>query len=176
MDEKYKKNFIHAGALAREVRAFGKSLIKTGASYNEIIAQINQKIVQLKVRAAFPPQIALDHVAAHYLPMPGEDIVLSTVVVKLDIGVIDQGWVGDTATTIPVGAIPNPPHQHRPSDFMFVREGTIAFEHDGKSEHAGPGSIILAASQTNHTIRNVGEVPARYFVISIGRETAKQLV
>jgi mannose-6-phosphate isomerase-like protein (cupin superfamily) len=79
-------------------------------------------------------------------------------------------------TTIPPGATPNPPHQHRPSDFMFVREGTVAFEHDGKSEHAGPGSVIFAASQTNHTLRNVGEVPARYFVISIGREATKQLV
>ncbi len=26
-------------------------------------------------------------------------------IVKLDIGVIDQGWVGDTATTVPVGVI-----------------------------------------------------------------------
>lgn len=85
---------------SQEVRAFGKSLIKTGASYNEIIAQINQKIVQLKVRAAFPPQIALDHVAAHYLPMPGEDIVLSTEVVKLDIGVCYEGAIGDCAVTV----------------------------------------------------------------------------
>lgn len=78
-------------------------------------------------------------------------------------------------SVIPVGATPNPLHQHRPTDIMYVREGTIAFEHDGKSEHVGPGGIVFAASMTAHTIRNVGSVPAKYFVIGISHEAPKQL-
>ncbi len=100
MNKKYKQNFLRAGNLAKQVRDFGKSLIKKDASYNEIIAKINQKIGELGALAAFPPQIALDEVAAHFLPQPNEDIILTNQVVKLDIGVCYQGAIGDCAVTI----------------------------------------------------------------------------
>lgn len=100
MNEKYKQDFIKAGALANQVRLFGKSLIKKGASYNEVIAKINQKIIELDSRAAFPPQIALNHVAAHFLPQPDEDIIFNDQVVKLDVGVCYKGAIGDCAVTI----------------------------------------------------------------------------
>lgn len=100
MDEKYKQDFLRAGALASEVRAFGKALIVKGASYNGVIGQIRQKIAELGARPAFPPQIALNDVAAHYLPLPGEDIVFSDQVVKLDVGICYNGAIGDCAVTI----------------------------------------------------------------------------
>ena len=79
-------------------------------------------------------------------------------------------------TMLAVGGEPNPPHKHRQSDMIFVREGVVAFEHDGKAEHVGAGGVIFVASETMHTLRNVGEVPARYFVVIVGRETKKKLV
>lgn len=94
------QDFIRAGSLAREVRAFGKGLIKKGASYNDVIRQINEKIVQLGAYAAFPPQIALNDVAAHYLPFPNEDIIFSNEIVKLDVGVCYKGAIGDCAVTV----------------------------------------------------------------------------
>lgn len=100
MNSKYKQNFIQAGALAREVRAYGKGLIQKGASYLDIMFKINQKIIELGARAAFPPQMALDHVAAHFLPLPGEEIIFSNEIVKLDIGVCYNGAIGDCAVTI----------------------------------------------------------------------------
>lgn len=100
MNEQYKQNFIRAGSIAKQVRSFGKSLIKSGASYNDIVAQINEKIVKLGARPAFPPQIALDAVAAHFLPQPGYDIIFSKEVVKLDIGVCVDGAIGDCAVTV----------------------------------------------------------------------------
>lgn len=98
--EEYKKNFLKAGSIAREVRIFGKSLIKPGASYNAVISQIRQKIVELGGIPAFPPQIAPNQIAAHYLPLPGEDIIFSEEVLKLDIGVCYKGAIGDCAVTI----------------------------------------------------------------------------
>lgn len=100
MNKKYKQDFIKAGALAKEVRAFGKSQIKTGSSYNEVIISINAKISSLGAIAAFPPQIALNHVAAHFLFPPGVDHIFSNEVVKLDIGVCYNGAIGDCAVTI----------------------------------------------------------------------------
>lgn len=100
MNEKYKLDFIRAGELACQVRQYGKSLIVKGASYQQIIKEINRKIIELGGRPAFPPQIALDNVAAHFLPRPDEDIILSHQVVKLDVGVSYQGAIGDCAVTV----------------------------------------------------------------------------
>lgn len=108
MNKKYKQNFLKAGSLAREVRAFGKSLIVKGASYNEVIRKINAKIYELGAIPAFPPQIALNQVAAHYLPMPNEDLLFNDQVIKLDVGVCFEGAIGDCAVTIDLSGH----HQH----------------------------------------------------------------
>lgn len=100
MNKTYKQNFIKAGAIAAQVRSFGKSLIKKGASYNEVISQIQNKIAELGAKPAFPPQIALNYVAAHFLPKPDEDILFTDQVVKLDVGICVNGAIGDCAVTI----------------------------------------------------------------------------
>ena len=71
----------------------------------------------------------------------------------------------------PVGVPPNPAHSIKHSEVITVIEGTVAFEHDGKSEKVGPGGVIFVAMGTMHAVRNVGSVPARYTVIMIGGDT-----
>lgn len=100
MNQKYKQNFIQAGKLAKEVRAYGKSLLKKGASYLDVMGKIRHKIFELGALPAFPPQMALNDVAAHFLPMPDEDITFSDQIIKLDIGVCYQGAIGDCAVTV----------------------------------------------------------------------------
>jgi mannose-6-phosphate isomerase-like protein (cupin superfamily) len=71
----------------------------------------------------------------------------------------------------PAGMKPNAPHTIQHTEVMVVVEGTVAFEHDGKSEKVGPGGVILVASGTLHTVRNVGEGPAKYCVVQVGGGT-----
>lgn len=71
------------------------------------------------------------------------------------------------STQLP-GTKPNPPHTIQHSEFIVVREGTLAFEHDGIAEQAGPGTIIYVAYGTLHTVRNVGTTATKYTVIAIG--------
>ncbi len=59
------------------------------------------------------------------------------------------------------------------SEIITVIEGTLAFEHDGKSEKVGPGGVIFVAMGTMHTVKNVGDVPAKYVVVQIGGDTKK---
>ncbi len=81
--------------------------------------------------------------------------------------------VGVHETMQPAGTVPNPAHRIKHSEVIVVEEGTVEFEHDGKAEQAGPGSIIYVAFGTLHTIRNVGAGPARYVVVQIGGDTKK---
>ncbi len=68
----------------------------------------------------------------------------------------------------PEGTKPNPLHTIAHSEFILVREGTLAFMHDGLEEKAGPGSLIYVHEGTLHTVRNIGDGPAKYVVIAIG--------
>jgi quercetin dioxygenase-like cupin family protein len=76
-------------------------------------------------------------------------------------------------TMQPAGTQPNPAHRIQHSELIVVQEGTLEFQHDGKAERAGPGSIIYVAFGTLHAVKNLSNGPARYVVIQIGGDTKK---
>ena len=71
-----------------------------------------------------------------------------------------------------VGQTPPPLHVIQHSELIFVREGELEFQHevDGKlvAERAGAGGVFYVAFGTKHLIKNVGTVPAKYFVLAMG--------
>jgi quercetin dioxygenase-like cupin family protein len=73
-------------------------------------------------------------------------------------------------TTLLPGHMPHPPHKHRHSELMMIREGSLEFDNDGTKERVGPGGVIFAASNVTHGLKNICETNANYFVVAIGHE------
>ncbi|MBV8809985.1 MAG: cupin domain-containing protein [Acidobacteriaceae bacterium] len=72
-------------------------------------------------------------------------------------------------STLPPGAMPHPAHHHLHEEMMLIKEGTLQATIEGHSTTLGPGSVIYINSNEEHGLKNVGNVPAQYFVIEIGR-------
>jgi mannose-6-phosphate isomerase-like protein (cupin superfamily) len=74
-----------------------------------------------------------------------------------------------------VGQTPSALHVIQHSEFILIREGQIEFDHEvaGQvvSEKAGPGDVLYVAFGTRHALKNIGTVPARYFIVAVGGDT-----
>src|SRR3989344_240124 len=93
-------NWRKAGRIAAEALAYGKQLIKPGASLLEVTEKIEKKIHELGGIPAFPAQISCDDIAAHYCAYSDDNIIFKDQLVNLDVGVDVEGAIGDTACCI----------------------------------------------------------------------------
>jgi mannose-6-phosphate isomerase-like protein (cupin superfamily) len=69
-------------------------------------------------------------------------------------------------TTLNPGMMPHPAHKHANEELIIIREGTVEVMENGEFKRVGPGSVIFNASNVMHSLRNVGDKPAVYHVIS----------
>ncbi|MBD3319186.1 type II methionyl aminopeptidase [Candidatus Woesearchaeota archaeon] len=89
-----------AARIAAQVLDYGKGLVKNGASYLEVSDKIDQKIYDLGAKPAWATQISFDHVAAHQCAEFDDERVFDNNLVKIDVGVRIDGFIGDNAATI----------------------------------------------------------------------------
>ncbi len=90
-----------AGAIASQVRRRVVSLVKPGVKLIDICEKVERWIEELGGEPAFPCNVDVDHVAAHYTsPLNDESRVSEDSLVKVDIGVHVEGYIADTAITI----------------------------------------------------------------------------
>lgn len=95
--EKYKK----AGKIAKKIREEGPKLIKPGTKLKDIAETLEDKIKELGGIPAWPVNISINEVAAHYSPSQEDEAEIKEGdLVSLDIGVSIDGYIADTAVTI----------------------------------------------------------------------------
>jgi len=93
-----------AGKITAKARDIGKDMIKDGVTYIEVVNAIEKYMVENGARVAFPVNIAIDNIAAHFTPKHDDKLVFQRGnVVKLDVGAHVNGYIADTALTIEVG-------------------------------------------------------------------------
>lgn len=99
-DEEIEK-FIEAGKIASRIREDSKSLIMVGEPLLEIAETIEEMISREGVKPAFPVNISINEIAAHYTPEFGcTKTIGENDIVKIDIGVAVDGALADTAYTM----------------------------------------------------------------------------
>ncbi|MBD3388881.1 MAG: type II methionyl aminopeptidase [Candidatus Altiarchaeales archaeon] len=102
MDDKELKAYNKAGEIASEVLSHGAKMIKPGVKCLEVAEKIESRVRdEFKAEMAFPTNISVNDVAAHYTPKHDDNFEFSEdQVVKLDVGVHVDGYIADTATTV----------------------------------------------------------------------------
>jgi methionyl aminopeptidase len=99
MTPKEKQKTIQAGEIASQVKQSAKSFIKPNMKLLEIAEEIENKIIKLGGKPAFPTNLSINEIAAHYTPSFNDETKASGLL-KVDFGVQVDGWVADTAFSL----------------------------------------------------------------------------
>jgi len=101
-------------------------------------------------------------------------------VVKLDNGGTQRPVMSGTLptgefieiheTVLPAGKMPHPPHHHPNSEWLFIQNGKLEYNDNGRIVPVGPGDIVFSASNVSHGLNNVGTTDATYIVFSVSKQ------
>jgi len=140
-----------AGKVAGKARDFGASLVKEGVKLLDVCDQVEQMIRDLGCEPAFPVNLSIDNVAAHYTSPPGDESVFREgQLVKVDVGAHLDGYIGDTAKSTIVGG----------GESDLIRAAEEAQEEALKM--AGPEVLTNAIGRKiEEVIRSYGYVPIK---------------
>ncbi len=92
-------NFIKAGKIASQAVEFAKTIVKKDVLLVDIANKIEDKIAELGGKPAFPVNLSINEVAAHYTPS-FNDTTTASGLIKIDIGVQIDGYIADTAFSV----------------------------------------------------------------------------
>jgi len=94
-----KSKILKAGEIARQVKEYAKSIIKPNVKLLDITDKIESEIIKLGGKPAFPVNLSINEIAAHYTPSYNDETV-SHGLLKIDIGVQIDGFVADIAFSV----------------------------------------------------------------------------
>ena len=99
MNSKEIESYKKAGEISIKIKDFARELIKPEIPLLEIARKIHKKIEELGAIPAFPVNLSIDDIAAHYHPIL-EDETKASGLLKVDIGISINGFIADTAFSI----------------------------------------------------------------------------
>ncbi|MFH1451904.1 MAG: M24 family metallopeptidase, partial [archaeon] len=99
MEKQEIDSYIKAGKIHQGVTAFAKSIIKPGMKLYDIAVAIDEKIDELGGEPAFPVNLSINEIAAHFTPAKDDEHVAEGLL-KVDIGVAVDGFIADGAFSL----------------------------------------------------------------------------
>ncbi len=105
ISEEQMEKWKRAGQIAGQCLDYGKSLIMPGITIREVCEKTEYKIFQLGAKPAFPTQISVNSIAAHYCPGHDDNSQFrENDIASIDVGVHVDGCIGDCAATVDLSA------------------------------------------------------------------------
>jgi len=92
-------SYVKAGEIAKQIKVFVREIIKPGMKLIDIAEAIDGKIFELGAEPAFPVNLSLNEVAAHYTPAVGDETIAEGIL-KVDVGVVVDEFIADTAFSV----------------------------------------------------------------------------
>ena len=100
MEKEILEKYLKAGKIGAGARALALEKARPGLNILELAEAIEDFIIKNGARPAFPVNISINELAAHYTPAPDEKRTIQPGdLVKIDIGVEVEGYIGDLAFT-----------------------------------------------------------------------------
>ncbi|MEK6894017.1 MAG: type II methionyl aminopeptidase [Nanoarchaeota archaeon] len=96
MEKNVIDKILKAGKIAQELRRYAREIVIPGRKLFEIATLIDDKIAVLGAKPAFPVNLSINEIAAHYTPSYGDEFVAHGLI-KVDIGISVDGYIADTA-------------------------------------------------------------------------------
>ncbi|WP_321422896.1 type II methionyl aminopeptidase [uncultured Methanobacterium sp.] len=94
-----------AGKIVKDVRELAVSEVHEGMKVLSLINLIESEIKKRGGLPAFPCNISINEVTAHYTSPPGDETILQDGdLVKIDLGAHVEGYIADSATTVMIGS------------------------------------------------------------------------
>ncbi|MDO5815294.1 MAG: type II methionyl aminopeptidase [Methanobrevibacter sp.] len=95
------ESYIKSGKLASKIRNEASKMIKEGTLVIDLVEYVENEILKSGAQIAFPCNVSLNEVAAHYTSPAGDKTEIHAGdMVKLDLGAMIDGYIADTAVTI----------------------------------------------------------------------------
>ena len=95
------ESFRKSGGIIAKLRKDIPSLVSPGKPVLKICDELEDKIRALGGKPAFPVNVGINEVAAHYTSPPGDTLTIPPAsMVKVDFGVHINGYLTDTSVTV----------------------------------------------------------------------------
>jgi len=95
------EKYLEAGRIAAKLKDEAKRIVKVDTPLLEICERLEESTFKLGGEPAFPVNIGVDDVTAHYTSPPEDGgKIPEGSIVKVDLGIHIQGYIADTAVTI----------------------------------------------------------------------------
>lgn len=144
------ENWKKAGKIAAQAREYAKELVKEGAIIREVCDKIDAKIYELGGEPAWPTQVALNSVAAHWTPDHDDDRAFKDEVVCVDIGAHIDGCIGDNAFSVDLSG--------KHENLILAAKAAL----EAASKIIGPGVKLKEIGKAIETaIKKHGAVPVK---------------
>jgi len=95
------EKYLEAGKVAKKAIEYGKKIVRPGEKILDVVEKIEQIILSNGMDLAFPVNLSINEVAAHdTADINDHREIPEGSVIKIDVGVLNNGYIADTATTI----------------------------------------------------------------------------